>query len=345
MPDIPATMRAIIMAKLGRPRVLKEARCPIPQIAADEALVRVHAASVNADDLAYRGGALILRKPMPHILGGDVAGEIVALGADCGHWTVGERVAACFRGLGSEINGGYAEYCALPCDQLVKLPRGLDFDAAAAAGASFADAFAALINRCQVNDSDRVVIFSAESDRGIAAAQIARARGAQVIAISPSDYAAPLQAIGADVALDAAGNDLIRQVQVATDERGATIALHPIACDDLAMSLDMLSPHGRLVFMAAAQKPEIRLDIAHLVHKSLSLIGSRESIAPEDYAAILRGMATGMYQPVIDETMPLRLARAAHQKLEKKPGFGKITLAPDAILDAAKKPANWIPID
>ena len=162
MPDIPATMRAIVMAKLGRPRVLKDARCPTPQIAADEALLKVHATSVNADDLAYRSGGLILRKPMPHILGGDVAGEIVALGADCGGWTVGERVAACFRGLGSEINGGYAEYCALPCDKLAPLPEGLDFTSAAAAGASFADAYTALINRCQINKNDRVVIFGAE---------------------------------------------------------------------------------------------------------------------------------------------------------------------------------------
>ena len=85
--------------------------------------------------------------------------------------------------------------------------------------------------------------------------------------------------------------------------------------------------------------------MSDLVHKSLSLIGSRESISPEDYATILQGMAAGVYQPVIAETMSLRLARAAHQKLEKQPEFGKITLVPDAILEAAKKPPNWIPIE
>ena len=345
MTERQASMRAILMANFGRPRVLKDARCPMPPIAADEALVKIHAASVGADDMAYRSGALILRKPLPHILGSDLAGEIVALGDDCADFQVGDRVAACFHELGSEINGGYAEYCALPVDKLVKLPDNLDFVSAAAAGASFADAYTALVNRCQLGADESVVVFDAASDRGIAAAQIARHVGAQVIAISPSDYAAQLHAIGADIVLDSAGSDLVRQVKVATEERGATLCLHCAVCEDLAQSMDMLSPNGRLVLACAARRDQIRLNISDLYHRNLSLIGARESIATADYATILERMAAGTYQPVIDEIMPLRLARAAHAKLERKPGFGKIALVPDAILEAAKKPANWIPID
>ena len=108
------SMRATIIENIGKPRVLKSQRLPRPQPAADEALVKIHAASVNASDLLYRSGKLILRKPMPHILGADLAGEIVEIGADVGAWSIGDRVAATFEGLGLERDGGYAEYCALP---------------------------------------------------------------------------------------------------------------------------------------------------------------------------------------------------------------------------------------
>ena len=345
MPELPASMRAVIIENIGRPRALKDRRAPLPQIASDEALVRVHATSVNRSDLLYRSGALIIRKPLPHILGGDLAGEIAALGDDSGDWKVGDRVAACFGGLGSDRDGGYAEYCALPLDQLVRLPDALDYQTAAAAGMPYADAFSALVRRGNVHEADRVVIFDAETCLGIAATQIAKSNGAQVIAISQNEYAADLHAIGADVTLDAAGSDLVRQVKVATDELGATLALQATDVTDLAPAIDMLAVCGQLIVASAQRRPRISLDLATVYDKSLSLHGVRESIAPADYAAILEAVADGVYAPVVDESLPLSQARQAHQKLERAAGFGKITLTPDAILEAAKKPANWIPID
>lgn len=339
------SMRATVIENLGKPRVLKSQRLPRPQPAPDEALIKIHAASVNASDLLYRSGKLILRKPLPHILGADLAGEIEAIGDDVSSWSIGDRVAATFAQLGHERDGGYAEYCCVPATALAKLPDDLGFQDAVAAGASFAQAWHALVLTGKLKKADRVVIHSAASDIGWAAVQIASARGAQVIAISAGQFAADLRAIGADIVLEDAGNDLVRQVQVATGEQGATLLLHPVATRKLSQSIEMLDTLGRLVIASALPNYDTRLNIMDIYQKSLSLLGSNDSIKAKDFESILQAVQKGRYQPLIDEVMPLSQARQAHAKMERNPPFGKIILAPDSILDAAKKPDSWIPIE
>ena len=339
------SMRAIIMENIGKPRVLKLTRIRRPTPARSQALVKVHATSVNPCDLHLRSGRLIIRKPMPHILGADLAGEIEALADDVKGWEIGARVFACPEGLGREINGGYAEYCAVPADQLIPLPDELDYQSAVAAGASFADAHLALATVGKLKKADRVVVRGAAGCVGAAALQIASARGAKVIAISRGEFAAGLHEIGADVVLEDVGDDLARQVKVATDERGASLVLHCRDELDLAESLAMLGRGGRLVIAGVLRKPQARLDAMNLYLRNLSILGSYGAIEPEDGESLLRNLAKGAYKPLVDQVMPLSQARKAHRKMEKEPGFGKIVLAPDAILEAARKPDNWIPID
>ncbi len=339
------SMRAIIMENIGKPRVLKVTRIRKPAPGPGQALVKVHAASVNPCDLHLRSGRLIIRKPMPHILGADLAGKIVALADDVKGWEIGARVFACHEGLGREINGSYAEYCAVPADQLIPLPDEVDYQSAVAAGASFADAHLALVTTGRLKKVDRVVIRGAAGCVGASVIQIAGARGAKVIAISRSGFAAKLKEIGADVVLEDAGDDLVRQVKVATDERGASLVLH---CRDelnLVESLAMLEHGGRLVIAGVLRKPQARLDAMDLYLRNLSIVGSYGAFKPKDGESLLKNLAKGAYKPLVDQVLPLSQARKAHRKMEKEPGFGKIVLAPDSILEAEQKPANWIPID
>lgn len=345
MTELGESMMAARIARIGKPRALKYERCPMPIPAADEALVRIHATSANPGDLLFRDGRFIIRKPMPHILGNDLAGEIAAVGEDVSGWQPGDRVAACFEGLGAERDGSYAEYCAVPANQLVKMPDSLEFQVAVAAGASFANAWTALVGNGKIKRSDRVVIKGAASPLGIAAVQIASAKGSQVIAISSSESAAQLREVGAQIVLDEAGSDLVRQVKVATDELGATLVLHSANTDALAQSIDMLDYKGRLVLAAPARVRDSRINLMDVYLKNASILGSCDSLRSKDFEAILLDCAKGKYQPAIDEALPLSKARKAHEKMEKNPGFGKIILAPDSILEAAKKPASWIPID
>lgn len=339
------SMRAIIMENIGGPRVLKVSRIRVPTPAPGQVLVKIHATSVNPRDLALRSGRLIIRKPMPHILGADLAGEIEAIADDVNGWEAGARVFACSAALGGKINGGYAEFCALPADQLIALPDELDFQAAVAAGASFADAHVALVSNGKLKKTDMLVIRGAAGALGAYAVQIASARGAKVIAIGESDFAVRLREIGADIVLEDVGDDLVRQVKVATDERGASLVLH---CSDqlnLEESLAMLGSGGRLVIAGVLRKPKARLNAMHLYLKNLSILGSNGAIKPTELATMLKNLADGTHRPLVDEVMPLSRAQKAHRKIEKESGFGKIVLVPDSILEAAEKPSNWIPIE
>lgn len=344
MSESGASMRAVIMERIGKPRVLKATRLARPQPGSGEALVKVHATSVNPVDRMLRSGRFIVRKPMPHILGADLAGEIAQLGEDAGDWQPGDRVCACFEGLGSAIDGGYAEYCVVPADQLIALPEDLDYQSAAAAGAAFAAAFHALVLNGKLKKADRVVIRGAAGSVGAAAVQITAARGAQVIAISESHFVAELRGIGADIVLEDAGGDLARQVKVATRENGASLVLHCSERLDLDESLEMLCPGGRLVIAGALAKPQTKLNAMDLYLRNLSILGAYGSIRPKDYESLLSSFARGKYRALVQAVMPLSQARKAHQKLEKAASFGKIVLVPDAVLDAAKQAENRIPI-
>ena len=338
------TMRAVIIENIGKPRALKYTRRWLPHPAPGEALVKIHAASVNPRDLRLRSGNAIIRKPMPHILGGDLAGEIAQLGEGVESWQVGERVAACFEELGCEIDGGYAEYCCVPADRLARMPDSLDYTDAVGAGAALADAHKALVCAGSLSAADTLVIRGASCGLGAAATQIAHVTGARVIAISPMQQAAQLREIGADIVLEDAGNDLVRQVKVATDGIGANIVLECGARLDMAQSLDMLAAGGRLVMAGALDKPQVKLDAALVVSKNLSVRGASGSITTGDFAALLQMLADGAYQALIDDTLPLSQARQAHQRAQQSDSLGKFVLAPDSILEAAKKPDNWVPI-
>ena len=345
MTESGVSMRAVIMERIGKPRVLKAARMARPQPGSGEALVKVHATSVNPVDLLLRSGRFVVRKPMPHILGADLAGEIVQVGEDVNDWEPGDRVCACFEQLGSAINGGYAEYCALPADQLIALPDDLDYQSAVAAGAALADAFQALVTHGKLKKADTVVIRGAAGSVGAAAVQITAARGARVIAICESQFVGELHGIGADIVLEDAGGDLVRQVKVATRENGASLVLHCSEQLDLAQSLDMLCGGGRLVIAGAMKKPQAKLNAMDLYLRSLSMHGSFGSVRPKDFASLLGSLAKGKYQALVQAVLPLSQARKAHQQLEKSAGFGKIVLVPDSVLEAAKQSENRILIE
>lgn len=338
------TMRAVIIENIGKPRVLKYVRRWLPEPAAGEALIKVQAASVNPRDLHLRSGRLLIRKPLPHILGGDLAGTIAKLGADVEGWQVGDRVCACFGDLGCELDGAYAEYCCISAQGLARLPEKLAFQAAVGAGAAFADAYLALINNGHLQAAETLVIRCAASSLGAAAVQIANQAGARVIAISPLEYAEELQTIGADIVLEDAGDDLVRQVKVATAGAGANLVLHNGPQLNLAESLDMLAARGRLVLAGALDDRPVKLNARDLIARNLSIHGAQGSIAVDELEWLLQRLADGAYRALIDDVLPLSQARQAHQRAQKTASLGKIVLMPDSILAAAKKPDNWVPI-
>lgn len=327
-PTIPATMHAVVMHQRGTADVLHYESVPTPQPAPAEVLLRVHAATVNHTDLFHRTGQFFIQKELPHILGMDVAGEIVALGAGVTGWSVGDRVVATFEALGRERDGAYAEYTTVPAQQLQRIPDRLDYSAAASIGLAFTTAWIALFGAGNLAADERVVIHAASSGVGTAALQIARWKGAQVIAISDGDKAERLRSLGADLVIDRRANDLAAQVAAATGGHSATLVLDMVGRATLQGSIEILGRRGRIVCVGTLSGDLAEINVMDLIMKGGTIRGSFDVIQPADFATILQLFADGTFQPVIDSVLPLSAARAAHERIEARQAFGKIVLAP-----------------
>jgi NADPH:quinone reductase-like Zn-dependent oxidoreductase len=329
------TMMAVVMHQKGGPAVLRYERVQRPQPGPGEALLRVHAATVNHTDIFHRGGRFIIQKELPHILGMDVAGEVVELGPDAEGWQTGTRAVATFEALGRERDGAYAEYTTVPVAQLHRIPQGLGSVAAACTGLAFTTAWIALFDTAGLADGERVVIHAASSGVGISALQIARWKGAQVIAISEGGKAVRLRSLGADTVVDRRSADVVGQVLEATEGRGATLVLELVGHSTLKSSLEMLSGDGRIVCAGTLSGDVAEINVMDLIVKRAGIRGSFGVIRPADFDTILQLFAAGTFRPIVDSILPLRDARQAHERIEARQAFGKIVLVPDSAAEAA----------
>jgi len=321
-------MKAIVMYQRGGADVLRYEEVPTPRPAAGEVLLRVHAATVNHTDIFHRGGSFFIQKSLPHILGMDVAGEVVEVGAGVTGWQPGDRAVATFEALGRERDGAYAEYTTLPAAELHRIPDALDDVAAASIGLAFTTAWIALLRTGGLAEGERVVIHAASSGVGTAALQIARWKQAQVIAISEAGKADRLRALGADQVIDRGAADLALQVMDATGGRGATLVLELVGRASLQASIGMLADRGRIVCAGTLSGDRAEIDVMDLIMKRGTIRGSYEKVDPADYETILQRFADRTFVPVIDSVLDLAQARAAHERIEARQNFGKVVLVP-----------------
>lgn len=321
-------MHAVVMHERGGPEVLRYELLPTPAPAPGEVLLRVHAATVNHTDIFHRTGQFFIQKPLPHVLGMDVAGEILELGEGVTEWRVGDRCAATFEALGRERDGAYAEYTTVPTRELHRIPDTLDYVAAASLGLAFTTAWIALFHAAHLGSGERIVIHAASSGVGTSAIQIARWKGARVIAISERSKAARLRELGADVVMDRSAPDLVRQVMAATSEQGATVVLELVGRATLQASLSMLAPDSRIVCVGTLSGDLAEINVMDVIMKRARIAGSFGKIDEQEYNEIFRLFAEGTFRPVIDCVMPLQDAKVAHERIEAKLTFGKIVLVP-----------------
>jgi NADPH:quinone reductase-like Zn-dependent oxidoreductase len=322
-------MKAIVMHERGGAEVLHYETFPTPKPVANEVLVKVHAATVNHTDIFHRSGRFFIQKSLPHILGMDVAGEIVELGAGVTDWQIGDRIVATFEALGRERNGAYAEYTTLPIKQLHHIPDQLSYVGAASIGLAFTTAWIALFYNGAIAQGERIVIHAASSGVGTSAIQIARWQNAQAIAISDQNKAERLYQLGADYVLDRHSPDLVEQVIKITEGQGASLVLDLVGRTTLDSSISMLSKKGRIVCAGTLSGDVAEINVMDLLMKNASIHGSFALIQPQDFDQILQHFAQGIFQPVIDCVLPLQEASAAHERIEAKQVFGKIILVPE----------------
>ena len=342
-------MKAVAFERFGGPDVLVFGERPDPVAGPGEALVRVRACAINHLDLWVRAGLPGLEPEMPHILGNEIVGEIVAVGAGVTHVAPGQKTLvnptlscgvcpACANGddnlcraydvIGRKRNGGYAELVAVPAVNCLPYPENLGWEEAAAVPLVFLTAWHMLVTRAELRPGEDVLVIGAGSGVGSAAIQVARLHGARVIATAGG--AAKLErarALGAHEVIDHSTEDIAQRARALTGKKGVEVVVEHVGGRIFEAGVAALAKNGRLVTCGATAGHQVSLDLNLLFGRHLSLLGSWMG-RRADLLDVLRHVATGALRPVVDSTRPLAEARAAHERIEARQHFGKVVLVP-----------------
>jgi propanol-preferring alcohol dehydrogenase len=344
-------MKAMILKEANTPLALETVPDPVP--APGEAVARVLACGAGLTIHHARAGRI--KVEYPRILGHEITGEIVALGAGvtelkvgdpvtayfyltCGHcyWCRINRETLCdnFRGyVGREIDGGYAEYIKLPARSFMKLPTGLDWRRHPAEVGVVCDAIATpvkVIRRARVASNDTVAVFGAGGGLGVHMLMLARwARARKVIAVDvmASKFESCLKS-GADATVDASEGKVAEQLLDLTGGKGIDVAIDFVCvASTLEAAQRALGKGGRLVVLGGRGQP-FKVEPALMLRKELELVGSRYATRQEVLDS-LDLVARGEVWPLVTEKVPLDEAEAIHQRLDKGLITGRAALVMD----------------
>ncbi len=361
MPDLPSTMAAVLLTGHGGlDRLDYRADVPVPRPGAGEVLIRVGAAGVNntdvntrigwyskevsegtssggaggfetagAADASWAGAALTF----PRIQGIDACGRIVAVGAGVEGARIGERalVEPCLRPpgagpeearfLGSECDGAFAQYVAVPAMHAYRIESGLSDAELASFPCSYSTA-ENMLTRAGVESGETVLVTGASGGVGSAAVQLARRRGARVVAVAGAAKAEEVRALGAERVIER-GGDLV----AALGRETVDVVVDLVAGPQWPQLLDVLRRGGRYAVAGAIAGPLVELDVRTLYLKDLSLFGCTV-LEPGVFAALVGYIERGEIRPVVARTYPLREIAAAQRDFLAKQHTGKLVLIP-----------------
>ena len=328
-------MKAILMTQTGSSETLALRDIPEPEITADTHVkIKLHAAGVNPIDTKLRRGGVFYPNALPAVLGCDGAGEIVALGNAVTQFAVGDKVWYCHGGLGKE-QGNYAEFNVLDQRWLTAMPQTSSFTEAAAGPLVLITAWGALYARGGLQAGQTVLIHAGAGGVGHVAIQLAKLKGATVIAtVSSVAKAEFVQQLGVDAVINYKQDDFVKQVMQITEGQGADLVFDTVGADVFQRSIAATAHFGRIVTLLDPGQ----LDLSEVRMRNL-LIGFELMLTPilkglnaarEQHVAILRQCAEkidrGELRLKITETLPLAQARQAHELLETGHMLGKLVL-------------------
>jgi NADPH2:quinone reductase len=327
---LPPSMLFIDHGTGGDPEVLVETRGPLPSPLAGEILIKVAYAGVNRPDCLQRSG----RYPPPAgaspIIGLEVSGEVVALGAGVTRWKVGDLVCALANG------GGYAEYVAVPEGQALAIPEGLDLLQAAALPENYFTVWTNVFERGRLQAGETILVHGGSSGIGLTAIQLAHAFGAKVLCtVGNAQNAQACRQAGADVAIEYNAQDFVEVALAETGGAGVNLILDMVGGSYMQRNLRALAVEGRLVQIAFLQPSKTEVDWMSLMTKRLTFTGS--TLRPRsaaDKAAIAQALQNqvwplltqGRVRPVIQEVFDVRHAAQAHVLMEQSTHIGKLML-------------------
>ncbi|MCH2338499.1 NAD(P)H-quinone oxidoreductase [Pseudomonas sp. NPDC047963] len=324
------TMRHIDHRPGGGAECLRMAEGPVPEPGPQDVLVRVAYAGINRPDVFQRSGSYPPPPDASPLLGLEISGEIVALGAEVSGWKVGDQVCALTPG------GGYAEYCVAPAEHCLPVPAGLSLLEAAALPETYFTVWSNVFERGRLQPGEAFLVHGGSSGIGLTAIQLAKQFGATVFTtVGSSEKADACRRAGADRVINYHEEDFVDVLKQATDGNGVDVILDMVGGDYIPRNVKSLAVEGRLVQIAFLKGSRVELDTMPIMRKRLTFTGStlrpRSREEKADIAKALHDkvwplLDQGLCHPVIHATFPLDQAAEAHRLMESSKHIGKIML-------------------
>ncbi len=312
-------MKVVQFDHPGGPEVLQVQEVPDPIPGPQEVLVEVKATTVNHLDLFQRDGSRPIPR-LPFTPGLEAVGVVVT---DNAGFRAGERVLTT-NALAAKGGGGYASKIAVPADNLVRIPDGVSFEDAAAAGLTASTAWGALFDVGQLKHGERVLIWAGSSGVGTIAIQIAKHFGCQVYATTSSnEKAEELRRIGADLVINTRTEDVAQAMQKAG---GADLVIELVSTT-LQESINACATGGRVVLIGNLGGQQATVDTQAWRLKLVNVLGGGTRHAtPEGEQRVLELVEEKAIKPVIARVLPVEQAAEAHRIVERGEITGKIVL-------------------
>jgi NADPH2:quinone reductase len=299
----------------------------LPEPGAGEVRVRIKAASLNFPDLLMTEGKYQLKPELPFVLGMEFAGIVDALGAGVSGFAPGDAVAG-----GNRI-GAFSQYAAVPAAALRRKPEAISFAAAASYGAAYLTAYVALVRRGNLQPGETLLVHGASGGVGLAAVDVGRLLGANVIATSASEAKRRiLTEYGADHVLPDAG--FRERVKELTGGRGADVIYDPVGGDVFDESVRCIAFDGRLLIIGftSGRIPSVNVNMPLI--KGFSVVGVRAGEygrqfpdrGRENMAEIWKWAEEGKVRPRIHAEVPLTDWRRAFEMMRSREVVGKVAI-------------------
>ena len=328
--SLPSKMSVVEMREAGAADVLYLGERPLPECRDHEVLIKTHHAGVNGPDLVQRRGHYPPPKGASDLLGLEVSGEIVGVGADVTRWTLGDQVIALTNG------GGYAKYVAVDAEHVLSIPQGVSMTDAAGLPETFFTVWSNAFFGHTIQAGDVFLVHGGSGGIGSTAIQIGAALGMRVITTADGEDACQYcRDLGAEIAVDFRQDDF---VPITREAGGASIILDIIGGDYIARNIKAAKHDARLISLAFNQGSKVEIDLMPMMLKRLSLTGSTLRSRPDAFkAAVARDLEDKLWplfdaksprpiRPTTFQTFPMAKAAAAHSLMESGSQKGKILL-------------------
>jgi NADPH2:quinone reductase len=325
-------MKAVYISEPGGPEVLEVREVDPPVPGPGEVLIAVVAAGLNRADVQQRKGFYPAPPGASEVPGLEVSGRIVGFGPGVTKpFSVGDKVVALLAG------GGYAQQVAVPAEQVLSIPDGVDLVSAASLPEVAATVYSNLIMTAQLQEGETVLIHGATGGIGTMAIQMAKAFGAKVATTAGTgEKVGTAKAfLGADIAINYTEEDFPESLRRQNGGKGADVILDVVGAKYLQQNVDALADYGRLIVIGLQGGAKGELDLGQLLKKRAAVVATALRPRPvAEKGAILDAVrqevwpliTSGQIRPLVAKTFPLDQAQGAHRYFDSGDHVGKILL-------------------